>query len=143
MLAYTALALIFATAVPQVALPKAHFHTKHTRWFKYTNNEYGFSFWYPSTYKPIRDEERCQDNDFRKCLLWLQKGDDSENPIVVTIITAQPFHVFPNHGDVMPSKRKIGKHVFYCGMNGSMAVADFRAVRAPESPDRSSPNHNP
>jgi hypothetical protein len=65
--AYAALALTFATALPQVALPEAHFHIKHTGWLKYTNNEYGFSFWYPSSYGPIRDE-RFQDNDFRRCL---------------------------------------------------------------------------
>jgi hypothetical protein len=99
-----------------------HSHRKHAPWVKYTNEEYGFSFWYSSAYKPIKDEERCRDNEFFKCFLWQQQGDDSENWIVVTIRTQEPFHVFPNHGDVMPSKKIIGKHVFYYGLAGSQAV---------------------
>jgi hypothetical protein len=55
-------------------------------------------------------------------LLCLERRDDSDTKIWVTIIIAQPFDVYPGSGDVMPSRQGIGHHVFYCGMVGSMGV---------------------
>jgi hypothetical protein len=48
--------LLFAIAVPakaQTATAAPHPQTRRILWHKYINQEYGFSFWYPDTYKPI------------------------------------------------------------------------------------------
>ena len=94
----------------------------HGHWHKYVNKEYGFSFSYPDTYRPTDADGICKDNDYRRYLLCLDRGGDSEPAILVTIIVAVPFHIYPGSGDVMPRRQKIGHHVFYCGMVGSMGV---------------------
>jgi|SRR5271165_961394 len=103
-----------------IATPKPG--VKQPHWRKYLNRQYGFSFWYPGTYRATNADGICKDNEFRRYLVCLQQGDDPDQSIWVTLITAQPFHVYPGTGDVMPSRQRIGRHVFYCGRVGSMGV---------------------
>ena len=94
----------------------------HAGWHKYTNAEYGVSFLYPDTYKATGAGDRCQSNYYRKYLLCLASVVGSDPVISVGVIVAQPFHVSPGSGDVLPTRQRIGRHVFYCGVFGSMGV---------------------
>ena len=121
----TAIAFIVAMVAPsrgQTPTPRPGITGKSLHWRKYVNKEYGFSLWYPGTYRPTNRDEICKDNDYRGYLLCLERPDDLEASIFVTIIIAQPFHIYPHHGDVMPTRQKIGHHVFYCGLEGSMGT---------------------
>jgi hypothetical protein len=84
--------------------------------------EYGVSFLYPDTYGPTVAGDRCQDNYYRKYLICLAIVGGSDPAISVSVIIAAPFHVSPGSGDVMPTRKRIGRHVFYCGVVGSMGV---------------------
>jgi hypothetical protein len=42
--------------------------------------------------------------------------------IFVAVVVAGPFHVSPGAGDVMPTRQRIGRYTFYCGLVGSMGV---------------------
>lgn len=95
--------------------PQAH-------WHEYVNREYGVSFLYPGTYKPVVASDRCKDNYYFRYLLCLAPVGGSDPVISVGVIVAEPFHVSPGSGDVMPTRQRIGRHVFYCGMVGSMGV---------------------
>jgi hypothetical protein len=91
----------------------------HARWHEYVNREYGISFLYPDTYKPTVASDRCKDNYYFRYLLCLGGSD----PVIsVGVIVAEPFHISPGSGDVMPTRQRIGSHVFYCGVVGSMGV---------------------
>ncbi len=91
----------------------------HARWHEYVNREYGISFLYPDTYKRTVASDRCKDNYYFRYLLCLGGSD----PVIsVGIVVAEPFHISPGAGDVMPTRQKIGSHVFYCGVVGSMGV---------------------
>ena len=100
---------------PPPAMKKVH-------WHQYVNKEFGFSLRYPDTYSPAYSDDICTDNNYRRYLLCLESRDDSDLKVVVTIIIAQPFQISPVHADIMPTRQKIGSHVFYCGMVGSMGV---------------------
>jgi hypothetical protein len=118
-------AFIFAMVAPtwgQTPAPTPGLKAKRVHWHKYVNKEYGFSLWYPDTYRPTDAGDICKDNDYRRYLLCLERRDNSDALVWVTIIIAAPFHVYPGSGDVMPSRQRIGHHVFYCGMVGSMGV---------------------
>jgi hypothetical protein len=118
-------ALVLAMVAPswgQAPSPKPGPNTEKVHWHKYVNKEFGFSLRYPDTYRPMDGNEICKDNDYRRCLLCLERRDDSESLMVVTIVIAEPFHVYPFHADIMPARQRIGHYVFYCGMAGSMAV---------------------
>ena len=91
-------------------------------WRTYISREYGFSFRYADTYKRTGANAICKDNDYRRYLLCLERQDDAEASSLVTVIIAEPFQVHPGHGDVMPTRRRIGHHVFYCGLGGSMGT---------------------
>jgi hypothetical protein len=103
------------TADTDSKAPRAH-------WHEYVNREYGVSFLYPDTYKPTVAGNRCQDNYYLSYLLCLAPMGGSDPVISVTVIVAAPFHVSPGSGDVMPTRQRIGRHVFYCGVVGSMGV---------------------
>src|SRR5437667_4559712 len=118
-------ALIFISVAPswgQTSSAKPG-HNTQVHWRKYVNREYGFSFWYPDTYKPTDTGDICKDNDYRRYLLCLEQQDDPATSILVTIIIAEPFHVYPlGNGDALPTRERIGHHDFYCGVGGSMGV---------------------
>ena len=121
----TAVAFIFAMIAPswgQQPTPIPGNTGKPVHWRKYVNKEYGISLWYPGVYRPTSSDEICMDNEYRRYLLCLERPHDPEASILVTIVIAQPFHIYPHHGDVMPTRQKIGHHVFYCGLEGSMGT---------------------
>jgi hypothetical protein len=120
-----ALLLVVALAAKlsaQEPAPKAVPNAPKTHWHKYVNKEYGFSFSYPDTYRPSKDAAFCKDNDFRRYLLCLERRDDSETTIWVTIVTGAPFFIQTNRGDNEYTPQTIGHHRFYCGLGGSMGV---------------------
>jgi hypothetical protein len=106
----------------QTGAPDTHSKAPRARWHKYVNKEFGVSFLYPDTYKAIVANDRCQSNDYRRYLPCLAPFGGSDPVISVSVIVAGPFHVSPGSGDVMPTRQRIGRHVFYCGVVGSMAV---------------------
>jgi len=112
---------IFASSWAQVRKADSGPKDPHAHWHEYVNQEYGVSFLYPDTYKAVADD-RCQDNYYRRYLLCLSPTGGSDPVIFVTVIVAAPFHVSPGSGDVMPTRQRIGRHVFYCGVVGSMGV---------------------
>lgn len=103
------------TADTDTEAPQAH-------WHKYVNKEFRLSFLYPDSYKPTVNDNRCQDNYYRRYLLCLAPNGGADSVISVTVIIAAPFHVSSGSGDVMPTRQRIGRHVFYCAVVGSMGV---------------------
>jgi hypothetical protein len=102
--------------------PKPITVTQKIHWHKYVNKEFKFSFRYPDTYRPTTNLEYCKDNEFRRCLLCMERRDDPETTILVTIVTAAPFFIKTNRGDNEYTQQKIAHHLFYCGLAGSMGV---------------------
>lgn len=95
----------------------------HSHWHEYVNRQYGVSFFYPDPYKPTVAGDRCKDNYYRRYLLCLTPMGGSDDPAIsVSVIVGELFHVSPGAGDVMPTRQRIGRHVFYCGVVGSMGV---------------------
>jgi hypothetical protein len=112
---------IFVSALAQTSTPATD--SKATsRWHEYVNKKYGVSFLYPDAYKPTVAGDRCKDNYYRRYLLCLAPKGSSDPVISVTVIVAAPFQVSPGAGDVMPTRQRIGRHMFYCGLVGSMGV---------------------
>jgi hypothetical protein len=111
-----------ASALAQASMPKPAPGTKRVHWHKYVNREYGFSFWYPDAYRPAKADDRCMDDDYRRYLLCLERSDNSEVIIWVTVVIAEPFKLYPDKSDTMPRRQLIGGHVFYSQVVGSMAV---------------------
>jgi hypothetical protein len=96
---------------------------RHLRWHKYVNREYGISFWYPDVYVDVPRGvagERCTDTGFRKCLVWLARRDNPDVGIWMTI-SVEPFGI-SEFSNGMPSRRLMGRNVFYSGLAGSMGV---------------------
>jgi hypothetical protein len=112
---------IIASSWAQAPKSDADSKAQHAHWHEYVSREYGVSFLYPDNYGPTVDE-RCTDNYYRKYLLCLAPAGGSKQVISDTVIVAVPFHVSPRAGDVMPTRKRIGHHVFYCGVVGSMGV---------------------
>ena len=110
---------ILASSYARVPKADADSKVQHAHWHKYVNREYGVSFLYPNTYKPIDCRD---DNYYFKNLLCLAPVGGSDPVISVSVIVAVPFHIPPGSGDVMPTRQRIGRHVFYCGTVGSMGV---------------------
>lgn len=114
---------ILVSSCAQVSKADADSKAQHAHWHEYVNREYGVSFLYPDTYKPTIASDRCEDNYYRRYLLCLAPVSGSDDPVIyVTVIVAGTFQVFPGAGDVMPTRQRIGRHVFYCGVVGSMGV---------------------
>jgi hypothetical protein len=116
---------MLAIFVPSWAqMPTADTDSKapHAHWREYVNKEYGVSVLYPDTYKPTVASDRCRDNYYRRYLLCLAPIGGSDPVIYVTVIVVAPFHVSPGSSDVMPTRQRIGRHVFYCSIVGSMGV---------------------
>lgn len=97
------------------------------QWHKYTNNKYGFSFWYPDPYRPVPlpppntgDEFRHSANKERRLLL-LERRDDPEAKIWISIELRQfNLHsLWQSHAptgydeDKTPAPLQIGMHTFY------------------------------
>ncbi len=118
-------ALVMVPCLPgQTLAQKSNDTTKQAHWHKYVNRTYGFSFWYPDTYEPVPHpypEGWCRDTDDYKCLFWLVRRDHRGGGIWVHV-DLQRFHLWPGAGDVTPTRQLIGRHIFYGGMRGSMAV---------------------
>jgi hypothetical protein len=113
-----------STLTGQTPTSKPSVTAKQIHWHKYVNRKYGFSLLYPDTYitVPHPDAEgRCPDSDDYKCLLWLARRDNRDAEIWLTV-TLEPFHLTPDAGDLMPTRQLVGRHIFYGGMRGSMAV---------------------
>jgi hypothetical protein len=106
----------------QEPTPKPIPNAQKIHWRKYINKEFRFSLWYPDTYRPTADAEYCKDNEVRSYLLCLERRDDPETTILVTIVTAMPFSIQTNKGGNEYTRQQIGQHLFYCGTQGSMAV---------------------
>jgi hypothetical protein len=111
---------MFAPSWAQMRSADTDSKAPHTHWQEYVNREYRISLLYPDTYKPVAGDT-CQDNYYRRYLLCLAPIGGSEPVIFVTIVAA-PFHVSSGAGDVMPTRQRIGRHLFYCGLVGSMGV---------------------
>jgi hypothetical protein len=106
----------------RIGTPDSYSQAPRARSHKYVNTEYGISFLYPDTYNATVADDRCQSNYYRRYLLCLAPVGGSDPVIYVSVIVAEPFHVSPGSGDVMPTRQRIGGHVFYCGVVGSMGV---------------------
>jgi hypothetical protein len=106
----------------QTPAPNSGPRARKLHWHKYVSKDFRFSVWYPNTYKLSDFDGICKDNEYRRYLLCLQKGDDSDTRILVTIIVAVPFFVESNRGDVPFTPQRIGNQVFYCGWGGSMGT---------------------
>jgi hypothetical protein len=102
--------------------PKLNPNVRKVQGHKYINKEFGFSFTYPDSYQPIADKESCKDNKFRRWLLCLVRRDDPNAAIKVTIVIGAPFSITTNSGGNEFSALKIGQHLFYCGVGGSMGT---------------------
>jgi hypothetical protein len=99
---------------------------RQVHWVKYINKEYGLSLWYPDSYKRSDFDGRCEDNEYRRYLLCLQRSDDPDSSITVTLITGAPFFMKPlGNSDALPVRRIIGHKAFYCGVQGSMGVGFY------------------
>jgi hypothetical protein len=97
-------------------------HRSDVHWRKYINKEFGFSLWYPETYRLSNWEGICDNNEYSAFLLCLERQDDPDSTIGVTIILKGPFFVESDIEGVPYPRRRIGKHEFYCGVVGSMGV---------------------
>lgn len=116
--------VMVSTLSGQTPVPKSSVTTTQIHWHKYVNRTYGFSLRYPDNYTsvPLPDAEgRCPDSDDYKCLLWVARRDNRGGSILVSL-DLEPFHLTPSSGDLMPTRQLIGRHIFYGGMVGSMAV---------------------
>jgi hypothetical protein len=131
--------LLFAIAVPanaQTATAAPHPETRRILWHKYINQEYGFSFWYPDTYKPIPLPPPDNGEKYRyyqyeeKRLLLLQRRDNPEAKIRITIdirpfnlhVLAQTHSPTGYDPDWIPLAHRIGTHDFYFYGAGSGGV---------------------
>jgi hypothetical protein len=85
----------------QESTPKPIPNAQKIHWHKYINKEFGFSVRYPDSYRPITDQASCGDNDYRRWLLCLERRDDPDTTIMVTIIITGPFF----HNDQQRWKR--------------------------------------
>ena len=109
--------------------PKPTPITKQPHWHKYVNHQYGFSFWYPDTYMPVPVRQLPPESDFYttyKNLLALKERDDPEASITVSI-DLLPFQMGPRGNAPTPDGHRIGHHVFYPYMGGSMAIGFYDA----------------
>ncbi|MGA8873779.1 MAG: hypothetical protein WB460_21735 [Candidatus Acidiferrales bacterium] len=96
--------------------------TKRVHWHKYVSKEYGFSVKYPDPYRRIADPGFCEGNSYRRYLLCLARRDDPDSKFFVTLVIEGPFAIKTTRGDNEYTPQKIGQHLFYCGLGGSMAV---------------------
>jgi hypothetical protein len=122
------LTVTMATSLAMLTPSWAQMHvaitdSKAPHWHEYVNRQYGVLFFYPDPYKPTVAGDRCKDNYYVRYLLCLAPTGGSDDPAIsVSVIVAEPFHVFPGAGDGMPTRQRIGRHVFYCVVVGSMGV---------------------
>ncbi len=117
-----------ATTWGQTLTPKPGDNTKQSHWCKYANREYGFSFWYPDTYRPLRtsppsDEEK-ESRPYDRGLLLLRPFDDPDAGIWINI-DVRPFSLGaiaqefaprgsePSTRQPLPKGHRTGNHVFY------------------------------
>lgn len=103
--------------------PKPITNSPKIHWHKYINKKFGFSLRYPDAYRPITDPEYCKDNDCRRWSLCLERRDDPETKILVTIVVAVPFFIKTNAGGNEHTLQQIGQRVFYCGREAAWALA--------------------
>jgi hypothetical protein len=112
----------------QTSPEKARDSTKQSDWHQYVNREYGFSFWYPNTYRPLRtsppsDEEK-ESWPYDRGLLLLRPFDDPDAAIWINI-DVRPFNLQaiaqefaprgsePSTRQPLPKGHQIGNHMFY------------------------------
>lgn len=120
-----AVGLVLAMVTPssgQTPTPKQGLKAQRIRWHKYVNKDFHFSLWYPDTYRLSDFDGGCKDNKFRRYLLCLERKNDPDSTILVSIVVAVPFFLEPNMGDVLPTRQRIGDRDFYCGVGGSMGT---------------------
>ena len=76
----------------------------------------------PDPYRRIADPGFCEGNSYRRYLLCLARRDDPDSKFFVTLVIEGPFAIKTTRGDNEYTPQKIGQHLFYCGLGGSMAV---------------------
>jgi hypothetical protein len=121
---------VFAMAAKGQATPTqgTAADAKQPHWHKYDNREYGFSFWYPDTYRPLRtsppgDAEK-EARPHNRDLLLLRSFDDPDAAIWINI-DVRPFSLRviaqeyaprgsePSTRQPLPKGHRIGDHFFY------------------------------
>lgn len=121
-IAVASILAMVGTSWGQTSTPKPDLNAKQVHWRKYVNKEFRFSLWYPDSYRPTRLDDVCKDNVYRRYLLCLQQRDDPDATIMVTIVIAGPFFIKTNAGGNEYTPQRIGQHLFYCGLGGSMGT---------------------
>lgn len=128
MLATALILALPAITQGQTSPEKARNSMNQSDWHQYVNREYGFSFWYPDTYRPLRtsppsDEER-ESRPYDRGLLLLRPFDDPDAAIWINI-DVRPFSLQaiaqefaprgsePSTRQPLPKGHRIGNHVFY------------------------------
>lgn len=111
-----------ASARGQTPTPNHAERTKQRHWQKYVNRKYGFSFWYPDSYKPTLPPATPQRiMDYENLLILLQRRDNSDATIWM-ILDMRPFNLrtmSESHSptgwdpDWVPKGHTIGRHIFY------------------------------
>ena len=123
-LAFT-LVLIVTTAAEtwaQEPSPKPIPKEQKIHWQKYVSKEFGFSLRYPDTYRPITDREYYKDNNYFRWFLCLERREEPETTILVTIVTTGPFFIRTDRAGNKFVRQRVGQNLFYCGLSGSMGV---------------------
>lgn len=93
---------------------------KSVHWQRYVNRGLGFSFSYPGTYQRSTSDRQLDENDYRHFLFHVEQPNDPNTNIDVSLIVAMPFFIKYGAGGVKYQRQKIGRHTFYCGLQGSM-----------------------
>jgi hypothetical protein len=110
------------TSWGQTSTPKPDPNATQVHLRKYVNKEFRFSLWYPESYRPTTLDGVCKGNGYRLYLLCLVQRDDPDTTIMVTIVIGGPFFIKTNAGGNEYTLQKIGQHLFYCGLGGSMGT---------------------
>ncbi len=134
----TALILVLPVILlGQTQTPKPDDRTELSHWHEYVNRGYGFSFWYPDTYRPLRTSPPSAKgaNPYDRDLLLLRPFDDPDAGIWINM-DVRPFSLRaiaqkyaprssePSTLQPLPKGHRIGNHVFYYygGFSGGPGV---------------------
>lgn len=123
-LAFMLILIVTPAAVSwaQEPTPKPIPNAQKIHWHKYINKEFGFSVKYPDSYRPTTDAEYCKDDVYRRWLLCLERRDQPDTTIMVTIVMKGPFVIRTDRAAREYTPQKIGHYLFYCAVEGSMGV---------------------
>ncbi len=115
-------------AKAQTPTPKPNPYAKRSHWHEYVNREYGFSFSYPDTYRPLRisppSDGKQEARPHNRDLLLLRSFEDPDAAISINI-DVRPFSLRviaqeyaprgsePSTRQPLPKGHRIGNHIFY------------------------------